>query len=111
MAALEPLRGPRKLSVVLVVGGASVSAQAGRLARGADLVVATPGRLMDLMERRAVDLSQTRQLVLDEADQMLDLGFIHALRRIAAALPRERRTNAVLGHDAQADGKPRRQLP
>jgi ATP-dependent RNA helicase RhlE len=92
MAALEPLRGERKRSVVLVVGGMSVNAQAGRLARGADLVVATPGRLMDLMERRAVDLSQTHQLVLDEADQMLDLGFIHALRRIAAALPAERRT-------------------
>lgn len=92
MAALEPLRGPRKRSVVLVVGGMSVNAQAGRLARGADLVVATPGRLMDLMERRAVDLSQTQQLVLDEADQMLDLGFIHALRRIAKALPQDRRT-------------------
>ncbi|MCU4654111.1 DEAD/DEAH box helicase [Roseibacterium sp. SDUM158016] len=92
VAALEPLRGPRKLSVVLVVGGASINAQAGRLARGVDLVVATPGRLMDLMGRRDVDLRQVRQLVLDEADQMLDLGFIHALRRIAAALQPDRRT-------------------
>ncbi|MDG4649866.1 DEAD/DEAH box helicase [Roseibacterium sp. SDUM158017] len=90
--ALDPLKGTGKLSVVLVVGGASLNAQAGRLARGADLVVATPGRLMDLMERRAIDLAQVRQLVLDEADQMLDLGFIHALRKIATVLPKDRRT-------------------
>jgi ATP-dependent RNA helicase RhlE len=90
--ALEPMRMGRKLSIVLVVGGASVNAQAGRLARGADLVVATPGRLIDLMDRRDVNLSQVTELVLDEADQMLDLGFIHALRRIAATLPVERRT-------------------
>ncbi len=62
------------------------------LARGLDILVATPGRLVDLIDRRAVDLGKTGYLVLDEADQMLDLGFIHALRRIAPLLSRERQT-------------------
>ncbi|MBM7068239.1 DEAD/DEAH box helicase [Actibacterium sp. 188UL27-1] len=80
------------LKVGLVVGGMSINAQINRLARGTDLLVATPGRLIDLLDRKAVDLSQTRFLVLDEADQMLDLGFIHALRRIAKVLSPERQT-------------------
>jgi ATP-dependent RNA helicase RhlE len=80
------------LKVALVVGGASLNAQAQRLMRGADLLVATPGRLIDLLDRKAVRLDATHFLVLDEADQMLDLGFIHALRRIAALLPKERQT-------------------
>jgi len=74
------------------VGGASLNAQAQRLARGTDVLVATPGRLIDLIDRRAVRLDETPFLVLDEADQMLDLGFIHALRRIAPLLPTERQT-------------------
>lgn len=90
--ALHPLLAGQKRSVTLVVGGMSIGAQAGRLARGTDLVVATPGRLIDLMDRGAISLHDTEQLVLDEADQMLDLGFIQALRRIANALPQERRT-------------------
>ena len=80
------------LRVTLVVGGRSINAQAERLARGTDILVATPGRLIDLMDRRAVDLGQTRFLVLDEADQMLDIGFIHALRRIAPMLSKDRQT-------------------
>ena len=80
------------LKVNLVVGGASINAQAKRLHRGTDLLVATPGRLIDLIERKAVRLDLTRYLVLDEADQMLDLGFIHALRRIAPLLPNDRQT-------------------
>ncbi len=80
------------LQVTLVVGGKSVTAQAARLARGTDILVATPGRLIDLVDRRALDLGQTRFLVLDEADQMLDIGFIHALRRIAAMVGPERQT-------------------
>jgi len=75
-----------------VVGGASINVQMERLSRGVDVLIATPGRLIDLIERRAVDLSQTTYLVLDEADQMLDIGFIHALRRIARILPKERQT-------------------
>jgi ATP-dependent RNA helicase RhlE len=80
------------MKVGLVVGGASLNAQANRLARGTDILVATPGRLLDLLDRRAVDLSQTRFLVLDEADQMLDMGFIHALRKISGLLPEQRQT-------------------
>jgi len=80
------------LRITLVVGGKSLSGQAQRLARGTDILVATPGRLIDLMDRRAVDLGQTRFLVLDEADQMLDIGFVHALRRIAPRLRAERQT-------------------
>lgn len=80
------------IKVALVVGGASLNAQANRLARGTDVLVATPGRLLDLMGRRAVDLRDTRFLVLDEADQMLDMGFIHALRQISGLLPKERQT-------------------
>ena len=76
----------------LVVGGASINAQINRMQKGTDLLVATPGRLIDLLDRKAVRLDQTGFLVLDEADQMLDLGFVHALRRIAPLLPANRQT-------------------
>ncbi len=80
------------IKVNLVVGGVGIVAQINRLARGTDLLVATPGRLIDLLDRRALTLGVTQYLVLDEADQMLDLGFIHALRRIAPLLPPDRQT-------------------
>lgn len=80
------------IKVQMVVGGQSINAQIKRLERGVDLLVATPGRLIDLMDRRALRLDETTFLVLDEADQMLDLGFIHALRKISAMLPKERQT-------------------
>lgn len=80
------------LKVALVVGGASMNRQADALRKGPDVLVATPGRLIDLIERKALSLDETRYLVLDEADQMLDMGFIHALRRIARLLPSERQT-------------------
>jgi len=80
------------LKVGFVVGGQSINAQMQRLERGTDLLVATPGRLIDLMDRRALTLDDCAFLVLDEADQMLDLGFIHALRKIAGMLPSERQT-------------------
>ena len=80
------------LRITTVVGGASLKAQSQRLARGTDILVATPGRLLDLLERGALTLGNARHLVLDEADQMLDLGFIHALRRIAKLLPAQRQT-------------------
>ncbi|WP_232236850.1 DEAD/DEAH box helicase [Thiosulfatihalobacter marinus] len=78
--------------VGLVVGGVGLGPQIKRLERGTDILVATPGRLIDLMEREAMTLDATEFLVLDEADQMLDLGFIHALRKIASWLPEKRQT-------------------
>ena len=89
------LRGFMKktpLKIATVVGGQSINVQIRDLGQGKDILVATPGRLLDLMERRAVILAQTHFLVLDEADQMLDLGFIHSLRKIAKAIPAERQT-------------------
>ncbi len=90
---VQSLRGlTSDLRILLVVGGKSINAQAQKLARGTDILVATPGRLIDLMARRAVDLGKTRFLVLDEADQMLDIGFVHALRQIAPQLGKDRQT-------------------
>ena len=89
---LAAYTGGSHLKVNLVVGGAGIVSQIKRLARGTDLLVATPGRLIDLLDRRALTLGETRFLVLDEADQMLDLGFIHALRKIAPLLPEDRQS-------------------
>lgn len=75
-----------------VVGGASINVQSEKLARGVDILIATPGRLLDLLDRRALTLEETKFLVLDEADQMLDIGFIHALRKIARLIPQDRQT-------------------
>ena len=90
--SLRAFSNKTQLRIQLVVGGQSLNAQADRLNRGCDILVATPGRLIDLIERKAIRLDKTGYLVLDEADQMLDLGFIHALRRIAPLLPRDRQT-------------------
>lgn len=80
------------LKVARVMGGVGINPQIKRMERGVDLLVATPGRLLDLMDRGAVNLKDTQFLVLDEADQMLDMGFIHDLKKIAAKLPAERQT-------------------
>ena len=80
------------VKVLMVVGGASLNKQSMSLARGADVLVATPGRLIDLLERGDVSLEDTGYLVLDEADHMLDMGFIHALRKIAVHIPQRRQT-------------------
>ncbi len=90
--SLRDLVQDTPLKVGFVVGGQSINAQMKRLERGTDLLVATPGRLIDLMDRNALSLDECAFLVLDEADQMLDLGFIHALRKISAMLPEERQT-------------------
>lgn len=77
---------------VIVIGGTRFDRQLKDLTRGCDLLVATPGRLIDLMERKVVDLSQVRMLVLDEADRMLDMGFWPSVRRIMRSLPKKRQT-------------------
>lgn len=80
------------LRVLMVVGGQSLNRQSDALKRGADVLVATPGRLIDLIERGDVSLEKCGYLVLDEADHMLDMGFIHSLRRIAKHIPLKRQT-------------------
>ncbi|OYX38347.1 MULTISPECIES: DEAD/DEAH box helicase [unclassified Sphingomonas] len=81
-----------KLSIATVFGGTSVTKDRTTLANGVDILVATPGRLIDLIEQRFVTLGDIEILVLDEADQMLDLGFIHALKRIVQLLPKTRQS-------------------
>src|SRR5262245_4079556 len=90
--SLSTYGAPAKIRVTAVFGGVGMGAQVQSLKQGADIVVATPGRLIDHMERRTVDLSAIEILTLDEADRMLDLGFLPALRRVVASLPRSRQT-------------------
>jgi ATP-dependent RNA helicase RhlE len=80
------------LSVGVIFGGVPNSKSVRTVARGLDVLVATPGRLLDLIDQRALSLRELEILVLDEADQMLDLGFIHALKRIVALVPPKRQT-------------------
>ena len=75
---------------ILIFGGVSPRPQVDGLRQGVDIVVATPGRLLDHVNERAIDLSQVRHLVLDEADRMLDMGFIRDIRRVLAVLPKKR---------------------
>ncbi len=92
VAQYDALRGKKLPPAAQIVGGLSEKAQIQSVRKGARLMVATPGRLEDLIDRRLVDLSRLRVLVLDEADRMLDMGFIDAIRRIVAPLPRQRHT-------------------
>ena len=84
--SLRAFAGGARISTLLVLGGLSRSGQVRALGRGVDVVIATPGRLTDLMDDRAIALDQTRFVVLDEADRMLDMGFIQPVRKIVAAL-------------------------
>jgi ATP-dependent RNA helicase RhlE len=88
----EQLRGRKLPAAALLIGGNSEKTQLQCLRRGAKLIVATPGRFEDLLDRRLFDLKALHTLVLDEADRMLDMGFIPAVRRIVAQLPRNRQT-------------------
>ena len=91
----ESVRGygrhlPFKTAVIF--GGVSINPQISKLRKGVDIVVATPGRLLDHVQRKTIDLSGIEILVLDEADRMLDMGFIRDMRRIFAVLPKQRQT-------------------
>ncbi|MFN5352437.1 MAG: DEAD/DEAH box helicase, partial [Burkholderiaceae bacterium] len=79
-----------KLSSEVVFGGVNINPQIQKLSRGVDILVATPGRLLDLMQQGALNLSAVEILVLDEADRMLDMGFIRDIRKVLAALPPKR---------------------
>ena len=82
----------RPLEVALAIGGVPINRQIRALSRGVEILVATPGRLLDLVNSRALRLDEIEVLVLDEADRMLDMGFIHDIRKIVALLPKERQT-------------------
>ena len=83
---------PRKVSCAVIIGGAAYRKQADALRRGVDIIVATPGRLVDFMEQGAINFSHLHTLILDEADRMLDMGFLPAIKRIIKAIPTERQT-------------------
>ena len=88
----EQLRTKAMPKAALIIGGVSEKAQIQSLRAGSELVIATPGRLQDLMNRKFADLGQVKILVLDEADRMLDMGFLPAMRRILSTLPKQRQT-------------------
>jgi superfamily II DNA/RNA helicase len=105
METLRTLTDAAGLDVTLVIGGASYDKQISRLAKGTDVVVATPGRLFDLTERGAADLSQITTVVIDEADQMADLGFLPQVEVLLDQVPaRGQRLlfSATLDHAVQA---------
>ena len=80
------------LKSTVVFGGVSINPQKQKLIRGVDILVATPGRLLDHVGQRSVDLSKVEILVLDEADRMLDMGFIHDIRKVLALVPKQKQT-------------------
>jgi len=88
----ENLRSKSMPKAALVIGGVSEKGQIQGLRAGSSLIIATPGRLQDLTDRRFADLRHVKMLVLDEADRMLDMGFLPAIRRILALLPKSRQT-------------------
>lgn len=81
-----------QVSSTTIFGGVSMGPQINAMRRGVDIVIATPGRLMDHMQQRTLDLGAVETLVLDEADRMLDMGFLPALKRILASVPKKRQT-------------------
>lgn len=90
--AIRDLSGDRRIRVLSVYGGQSIERQIQRLKRGIDIVVGTPGRILDLLDRGSLNLEHLRYLVLDEADEMLSMGFIQDVERILEASPSERQT-------------------
>jgi len=92
VAQYDALRSRQTQPAALVVGGLPERRQLDAIRRGARLVVATPGRLQDYMDRKLVSLAGVKTLVLDEADRMLDMGFLPAIRRIVSVVPTERQT-------------------
>ncbi len=88
----EQLRGNKLAAAALVIGGLAEHKQLQAIRGGARVVVATPGRLEDYLSRKLIDLRLVRMLILDEADRMLDMGFLPAIKRILAVVPRQRQT-------------------
>ena len=90
--ALATYGSPLRVRVTAIYGGVPMGPQKKALQQGTDIVVATPGRLLDHMKQRTIDLSAIEILTLDEADRMLDMGFLPPLRKVIPALPRTRQT-------------------
>jgi len=88
------------LKHTVIYGGVGERPQTDALRQGIDILIATPGRLLDLMNQGYIDLRNVELFVLDEADRMLDMGFIHDVKRIIAELPRERQSAFLLGYHA-----------
>ncbi len=92
LASVQRYGDELRLSSAAIYGGVSERPQIAAAAKGLDVLIATPGRLLDLMQQHAVSLSAVRHLVLDEADRMLDMGFLPSIKRILGKLPRQRQT-------------------
>ena len=89
----------------MIFGGVKINPQISRLRQRTDIVIATPGRLLDLVNQRALNLSAVETLVLDEADRMLDMGFVHDIRRILKLLPKNRQNlmfSATYSHEIES---------
>ncbi len=98
---LAPMAGTRACAQAVIYGGVSQNPQAKAVRDGVDILVATPGRLLDLMQQRLVALDGIEILVIDEADRMFDMGFIRDIRKIVAAVAHSPADAAVLGHHAR----------
>ncbi len=81
-----------EFSSTVIFGGVGMNPQISRVKKGVDILVATPGRLLDLLQQGVLDLGQVQMLVLDEADRMLDMGFIHDVKKVLAVVPREKQS-------------------
>ena len=95
-AEIDRLSHKTPIRTFVVVGGQNIKAQMTRLSKGVDILVATPGRLIDLVDRKALSLHDTHFLVLDEADQMTDMGFLPSLRKIVKMLPPKKERQTML---------------
>ena len=109
-AAFELYGKHHRLTMALLIGGESFVDQERKLDRGVDVLIATPGRLLDLYGRGKILLSDARILVIDEADRMLDMGFIPDVERIVGLLPKSRANTVLLGNDAAGDPQARRRV-
>lgn len=93
----------KPLNIVPVYGGASIQDQIKQIRKGAQIIVATPGRLMDLMDRKAIDIGNVGFVVLDEADEMLNMGFKDDIDFILSHTPKDKKRLVILGYHANRD--------
>ncbi len=92
--------GMKNLSIVTVYGGASISDQIRKVRKGVHIIVATPGRLIDLLSRKVVDLTTIRYVILDEADEMLNMGFKEDIDEILSTMPKQKNVWLFFGYHA-----------